>query len=143
MTKLKARPANVYILFLLLAFQGLSAIYGGVNLIMDTTGESLNMPVSYLDGSPFSDYFIPGLILLTILGIYPLLVLYNGWKRDRTAWFGSLIVGYGLVIWILVEILMIGYQSKPPLQIIYGSLGILILFFSYLPYVKKYLKITD
>jgi len=140
MTKLKARPANVYILFLLLAFQGLSTIYGGVNLIMDTTRESLNMPVSYLDGSPFGDYFIPGLILLTILGIYPLLVLYNAWKGDRSAWFGSLIVGYGLVIWIIVEILMIGYQPEPPLQLMYGLLGILILFFSYLPSVKKYLR---
>lgn len=132
------RPPVTYLLFLLLAFQGISGVYGGASLVLDPTGESMQMPVSYLIDSPFSDYFIPGFILLTVLGIYPLIVIYNLWKRDRQAWFGSVVVGSALVIWIIVEILMIGYQARPPLQLLFGLVGIFILIISFMPSIKKY-----
>lgn len=138
MINLIARPPFTYLLLFLLAIQGISGVYGGANLVFDPTGESLEMPVTYLSESPFTDYFIPGFILLTILGIYPLIVVYHFWKRNRQAWFGSVIVGIALVIWILVEILMIGYQSGPPLQVLFGLVGVLIVAFTFLPSVKKY-----
>lgn len=138
MINLIARPPFTYLLLFLLAIQGLSGIYGGANLVLDPTGESVQLPLTYLGESPFADYFIPGIILLTILGIYPLFVIYHSWKRNRQAWFGSVTVGTALVIWILVEILMIGYQSGPPLQVIFGLLGVLIVAFTFLPSVKKY-----
>lgn len=140
MTDLIVRPLFTYLLLFLLAIQGISGIYGGAYLVFDPTGESLEMPLTYLSTSPFTDYFIPGFILLTILGIYPLIVVYHFWKRDRQAWFGSVIVGSALVIWIIVEILMIGYQSGPPLQLIYGLVGIFILIISYTPSIKRYFQ---
>lgn len=136
----KSRPVSISILFVLIAFQGLSGMLGGAFLALDPTGESLHMPISMLDGSPFSDFFIPGLILLVILGIFPILILYGLWKKDRRAWFGSLIVGFALIIWISVEILMIGYHTQPPLQLIYGLVGFLIVDVALLPSVKKYFR---
>jgi hypothetical protein len=32
-----------------------------------------------------------------------------------------------LVVWIIVEVLVIGYQTDPPLQLVYGLVGVAIL----------------
>jgi hypothetical protein len=138
MTKSESRPLGVTLLLVLLAFQGLSGILGGVFLVLDPTGNLLQMPVSMLEDSPFRDFFIPGLILLIVLGILPVVVLYSLWKKDRWAWFGSLLVGMALMIWIGVQILMIGYYSKVPLQLIYGLVGFFIVVLTFLPSVRNY-----
>ncbi|MEJ2052174.1 MAG: hypothetical protein P8Y60_20470 [Calditrichota bacterium] len=109
----KTRPYPVYLLLILLAFQALS--------------------------SPFNDFLIPGIILFLILGIFPLIVFYLVRKNGPLAWQGSLLVGIALLIWIGVEVAMIGYQSQPPLQLIYGTVGLLILIFTVLPSVKSYI----
>lgn len=140
MAQTKSRPLSVYILFVLIIFQGLSGILGGTYLVLDPSGNSLQMPISLLDNSPFSDYFIPGLILLIVLGFFPLVVLYGLWVQSRWSWFGALMVGIALIIWIGVEIVMIGYQSQPPLQIIYGSVGLIILILVLLPSVRRFYK---
>lgn len=53
----------------LLVFNGVGACFGGYMLVKDPTGQTLQMPVDQLQHSPFSDYFIPGLILLTVFGV--------------------------------------------------------------------------
>lgn len=58
-------------------------------------GRIVQMPVSYLDGSPFSDYLISELILLIVLGVFPLDVLIGLWLRPRPTWYGSFAVGCG------------------------------------------------
>ncbi len=104
----------------------------------DPTGGILQIPVSWLEGSPFTDYLIPGLILLLVLGVFPLIVVYGLWTRLSWSWTAALLVGLALVIWIVVEILIIGYHHKPPLQLIYGLLGIVILVLVLLPSVRQY-----
>lgn len=108
-------------------FQGLSGVGGGVGLLADPTGELLGVPLTWLHGSPFPDYFLPGLILLVILGVLPLFVSWGLWKRRSWAWSASLAIGVALLVWILVEVLVVGYQPDPPLQAIYGALGVVIL----------------
>lgn len=107
-------------------------------MVSDPSGGSLGFPVSWLNGSPFTDYLIPGLVLLIVLGIVPLIVLYGLWKRQYWGWLGALLVGVALIIWIGVEILIIGYQPQPPLQLIYGILGIIIVVLALLPGVRSF-----
>lgn len=107
--------------------QGVSGLAGGFGLAGDPSGESVGLPLAWLEGTPFPDYRVPGLILFFVLGIVPLIVAWGVWKRRRWGWYGSLGVGAALAIWILVEIAMIGYQADPPLQAIYGFLSLLIL----------------
>ena len=140
MTNNKNKPAIVYILLVLILFQGLSGVVGGIGLILDPTGRSLQLPIEWLEGSPFSDFLIPGLILLFVLGIYPLVVLYGLWRKLKWAWFAAFTVGTALIIWIGVEILIIGYHPQPPLQLIYGLVGLFILIFVFLPSVRLYYK---
>ena len=94
----------------------------------------MGMPVSHLDGSPFSDYLIPGLILLLVLGVLPLVAAAGLWVRRSWAWYVAFAVGCGLMIWILVEITIIPYD---PLQIVFGVIGALIVLVSLTASVRR------
>jgi hypothetical protein len=107
--------------------QGISGIVGGYALLVDPSGGLIGLPLAWLQGTPFSDYFVPGIILFSVLGVCPLVVAWGLWRGRSWAWYGSLLVGSSLAIWILVEIMMIGYQPAPPLQAFYGVLSLLIL----------------
>lgn len=143
MNNLKSRPLTFYILIGLMTFQGLSGLFGGIMLVLDPSGNSLNMPIDLLENSPFTNYLIPGIILLLILGILPLTVMNGLWKKQKWSWYGSLFVSVSLLIWIFVEVLMIGYQAEPPLQLIYGLAGILLLIFTLMSSVKNFLVIDN
>lgn len=121
-------PPLFYFLIVLVFFQGVSGLYGGSMLIIDSTGQSLELPLNLLNDTPFDDYLMPGTILLLILGVFPTIVAYGLWRRYTWAWTGALIVSLALIIWIGVQISMIGYRAQPPLQAIYGALGLIMLF---------------
>jgi hypothetical protein len=141
MTARETRPVTAYLLMACMLFQGLSGLAGGFGLVMDPTGETLQIPLDWLAGSPFADYMIPGLVLFVVLGIFPLAVLYGLWTGRAWGWWGAVLVGVALMVWLLVEILIIGYQPQPPLQLIYGILGAAILVLAALPGVRKYYMI--
>ena len=124
----------------LVGVQGLSGLAGGIGLVADPTGRSLGIPLAWLQGSPFSDYFVPGLVLFVVLGVVPLIVAYGLWGGRSWAWVGSAFVGVTLVGWLLVEIAVIGYHSDPPLQLVYGVLAGLILGLLALPSVRHDLR---
>jgi len=140
MTNKTKRPISMYILFVFIIFQGLSGLAGGISLILDPSGKSIQLPLSWLEGSPFSNYLIPGLILFVVLGLYPLVVFYSLLKKLRWSWFAAFTLGAALIIWIGVEIIIIGYQPQPPLQLIYGLVGLVILFLVFLPSFRRFLK---
>ena len=121
----------------LLLFQGLSGLVGGAGLVSDPTGGSLHIPIDWLAGSPFNDYLIPGLFLLLILGAGVLAVAAAVWLRARFALPAALAVGLLLLIWLGVEILVIGYQADPPFQAVYGLVGLSIITLALLPSVRK------
>ena len=104
----------------------IGAIGGGAALMLGPRGEILPLPVAALDGSPFSTYFVPGLILLTVLGIGPILVALLALRRDRFAPILTVLVGLALLTWLVVQIAIIGFAINPPLQPIYLALGSMI-----------------
>jgi hypothetical protein len=130
----------LYVMMGLILFQGISGLFGGIALVNDPSGELLQMPLSMLEGSPFDTFLIPGIILLTILGIFPMVVYYGLWKHRIWSWTGALIVSIALIIWIGVEIWMVGYHPEPPLQLIYGVLGMILLGLVMLPSVRNQFK---
>jgi hypothetical protein len=103
------------------------ALGGGVILMLAPRGEILPLPLSALAGSPFATYFVPGLILFGALGLGPLLAARLAWLRHPLAPTAAFVVGAGLLVWVAVEVAIIGYSNEPPLQAIYGILGIAIL----------------
>ena len=104
----------------------IGALGGGLILMLAPRGEILPLPLSALAGSPFDTYFVPGLILFGVIGLGPLVAARLAWLRHPLAPTGAFIVGAGLLIWVAVEVAIIGYSNEPPLQAIYGLLGVAI-----------------
>ena len=50
-------------------------IGGGLVLIISPTGELIGIPVSEFKNIPFNSYLIPGIILFSVLGIIPSLLI--------------------------------------------------------------------
>jgi hypothetical protein len=101
----------------------LGALGGGFVLILAPRGEIMPLPLSALAGSPFDTYLGPGLILFSVLGMGPLVAARLAWLRHPFAPVAAFIVGVALLIWVAVEIAIIGYSNEPPLQAIYLTLG--------------------
>ena len=112
--------------FVLHVMLGIGAVGGGLALMLGPRGEILPLPVSALNGSPFGSYFGPGLILFTVLGVWPLMVARLAWRGQGWAPRLTLGVALALLIWMAVEIAIIGYSNDPPLQPIYIGLGVAI-----------------
>jgi hypothetical protein len=105
---------------------GVGAIGGGAALMAGPHGEIIPLPVSALAGSIFASYFGPGAILFAILGVGPLVAAALAWRRNRFAPCAALLVGGALLVWIVVEIGIVGYSNEPPLQALYLGLGVVI-----------------
>ena len=105
----------------------IGALAGGLILMIAPKGEILPLPLPALAGSPFDTYFVPGLILFGVLGFGPLVAARLAWLRHPLAPTAAFVVGAGLLVWVAVEIAIIGYSNEPPLQAIYGVLGVAIL----------------
>jgi hypothetical protein len=116
-----SRLANASIVLEVLL--GIGASGGGLVLIVAPRGEIMPLPLSALAGSPFDTYLGPGLILFTVLGLGPLVAARLAWRRYPLAPLAAFVVGMALLIWVAVEIAIIGYGNEPPLQAIYLVLG--------------------
>lgn len=106
----------------LLAFIGVASCFGGGLLIADPSGRLLGLSTSLLETSPFTNYLIPGVVLLVLLGGGSFLTLAAVIRNVPGAPF--LIVANGVCItsWILVQIKMI--DTVLPQQLIIGFIGL-------------------
>lgn len=109
------------ILCVLQMFVGITAILGGIGLVSDPSGAKMEVPLTLLENSPFANYLIPGLVLLIIIGVGNVLGgIVTAFRQKR---FGSTAVFLGgfLVLYILIEIGIIGLVNfSQPLYFILG-----------------------
>jgi hypothetical protein len=143
------RPITIWILFYLQALLGLGALWGGMALMLAPEGSIIEnlmqMPKNMLAGTPFSNYLIPGILLFTFVGIYPVAVAYSLWKRPlwkwpnllnpfkpvHWSWAGSLAAGVILIIWITVQVILFRQMYFP--HYLYIEWGTLIMLLTLLP----------
>ena len=110
------------ILITILILIGLTNIWGGYGLI---TTNGIGMPVAWLAHSPFPSFIIPGVILIGIVGGTNFLAAYLLWNKHAFAYEAAASAGFGLQIWIFVQMYII--RQSHPLQAIYFALGTIIL----------------
>jgi hypothetical protein len=148
---MKSKTARNILLFLL-TFLGIGAVFGGGVLIISPDGKLLGMPLSLLENSPFDSFFIPGIILLTILGLIPICTIFALVKKPKSelaerlnffsdmhwAWTYSIYIAFALIIWIQVE--MIFLRAVHWLHSFYMFIGIAIIFVALLPQVRNLYK---
>jgi hypothetical protein len=84
----------VYFLGALQVFIGLTAIAGGFGLVSDPSGTKLNIPLDWLSNSPFTNYFVPGLVLLIVNGAGNFLAGIVTFLLNRYA--GNIAVAFGI-----------------------------------------------
>jgi len=137
-------------LIFLLGFLGFGAIGGGGVLIVSPSGELMGMPLSIIQNSPFINFLIPGMILFTVLGIMPVILMYALIKKPKWqlpeflnvfndmywAWSYSVYTGFALIIWIQTE--MIVMKTVHWSQSLY--MGIALLLVTLLPQVRLMYK---
>jgi hypothetical protein len=108
----------VWTLTALVAFGALSAVVGAVLAI---TANGAGVPLEYLKNSPFSSFFIPGLILGVVVGGTQLAAAIALLARRGIALLLSTVAGFGMLIWIFIELAMM--QQFSWLQGAYFTLG--------------------
>lgn len=117
------------------AVLAVSATAGGAMLMLDPTGSSLGLPLAWLEGSPFADYLVPGLVLFGVFGIGSLVVVYSILHRLRWAWLAAVGLGAAQVVWILVEYAII--EMFHPLHLVYAGLGVALVALALRPSVRS------
>lgn len=100
------------------AFCALNALGGGVGLIF--TG--LGVPETELDGTPFSSFMVPGLLLAGVVGGTMALATVLLWRRHPLATAATMVAGMTMLIWIIVEAAMI--HDGRPLQVVVALLAL-------------------
>jgi len=145
------RPIALWILVFWLIFLALGGLYGGIAMLLDPSGGLLQM-TEVISLLPVSNYFLPGLFLLFIMGILPLFLIYGLLVRPNWswldsffrqtnyywAWTGTVIFGVILAIWLIIEGVLIGF--KWAIQYVTAVNGLFILFFVLFPSVRKFYK---
>jgi len=147
------RSLSVWVLIILQFLLGFGAAPSGGLLILASDGHLMQMPLDMIKNTPFSTFLIPGILLFTFVGIYPLGVAYclfkrpswslpdlvNPFKKMYFAWTASILAGVIVIIWICVQMIMI--RSISFLHIIYIVWGVAIILLTLSPGMRRiYLK---
>jgi hypothetical protein len=96
-----------YLLGALLTFGAINAFAGGYYGLSGAPG----VPLEWLAGSPFKDYFIPSLILFVVVGgafSSAAIAVFAQWHLARVS---ALFAGIVVLLWIGVQLAIIGYVS--------------------------------
>lgn len=113
----------VYGLTALQGFIGISAVGGGLGMVMDPSGSGMGLPIEMLEKTPFPDFLIPGLVLLIVNGLGSIVGSILTFRRYRRAGEIAMALGAFLVAWIVIQIWWIG-GGLHWLQALYFFLGI-------------------
>lgn len=118
------KPLRIAVIALLI-FNAISALFGGIALIIDPSGDGIGMPLSLLQYSPFADFLIPGILLFIFNGCSSLWIAIAGIKKYRLFHWLVMAQGVASIIWIVTQVFLI--QDIGILHYIYGGIGVLLL----------------
>ena len=145
------RIRNIFLI--VLGFLALGAIGGGIVLIVSPTGELIGMPLSEFNNLPFSSFLIPGIILFSVLGVIPLLLIValikkpeskvaeqiNLFKDMHWSWTYSIYIAFTLIAWIHIQ-LIFQQGAVHWLQTFYMLYAILIIIIALLPQMRFFYR---
>jgi hypothetical protein len=94
-----------------LAFLSLGAIGGAAFMLAAPDGHLMQWDTTMLAGSPFDDFLVPGLILGGLFGLGSLATIGLGLRGSPVAPFVAFAIGCAQLIWITVELAVLGELS--------------------------------
>ena len=112
-----------HLLGALLTFGAVNAIAGGYYGLAGAK----DVPLEWLSGSPFSDYSIPSWILLVVVGGAFSIAATAVFRQSRLARGSAFGAGLVVLVWIGVQLAVIGYVSwMQPATVLAGLLVLLL-----------------
>ncbi|MBU0731701.1 hypothetical protein KKC88_02375 [Patescibacteria group bacterium] len=146
------KPIFLYLLLALILLLAIGAFYGGITLIISPDGSMLGTPLEILQDTIFPNFLIPGIILFLVNGVFPLLVFFalifkwnwkwaealNLYKNQHWSLTFSYYIGFILSLWIVFQVAILKDISF--FHFIYIIWGMVIVFISQLPSLRKYYK---
>ena len=142
------RPLMLWPLVFFLIILALGGFSGAIPMLLDPSGEMLGV-ADALPQLPVPNFILPGLFLLVVMGLFPLLLAYAlvarpdwaqlnnllRWAKHYWAWTATLILVAIIALWLLYEGWLIGFF---PITYVTAVLGLLILIFALMPGVRRY-----
>jgi hypothetical protein len=138
-----------------LVFLGINGFIGGYLMLSDPNGTPMGMPVSYLERTPFPNFYIPGLFLVFLWGCGSFVLLAGLWLRPRWsafalltfwthehwAWGLSVLLGLGLLVWLTVQVFTLPKMAV--IQFILYALAVLLIVLPQLPPMRDYFRVDE
>ena len=131
------RTGVIYGLIILEVIIAALGIASGISLLMDPSGVSMGLDV-VKDKIPFQNLFLLGLWFIGPYGVVPVALAYGVWTAKTWAWKPSLGLALIEIIWVLIQIPMVGLSI---MQAVIGFIALATIYLLYNPYTKKYLGV--
>ncbi len=116
-----ARKLSLAILYIICV----TCLYAGARMITDPTGNSLGLPFYLLNGSLFTEYSMPGWVILITGGIFSAFVIGAIYKK--VSYYSFLIMLQGTIIFILIIFQMILLSERFVVQYVFLIMAIALL----------------
>jgi hypothetical protein len=155
----KSRPIAVIMLMALEAILAFLGFASGITFLLDPSGGTHGMDTTLLATTPIRDFTPVGIFFVTCYGVLPVLAVvglwklprwrwtdvFNKWTRQNWAWTATAATGVILVVWIAVEVILIGSPNGFPrfLQVMMTLMGIAILALAMLPRLRAFMRLVD
>ena len=120
-TRTIARKTAIVLLF----FLGITALLGSLPMILDPSGESMQLPPEILEGTPFETFRIPALLLGVFNGLMSLVLAVLVIRKVKPQAWLVMLQGCTLITWLTAEVLMDLFFAA--LTLPYYVVGILLL----------------
>ena len=99
---------NVYIwlALVLLLLSSAGGFYGGYNLLIQPDGTTIKQPLELLKYTPFTTFYIPGILLIISVGVIGALAIIV--TIFQVSYFAKYIIAAGLIltVWMLVYMVL-------------------------------------
>jgi len=146
------RPGVVWPVVAMLALVA-TGLPAGISFMTDPSGAGLGAKLSWLERTPVSDFFWPGVFLFLVYGIGGILLIVGlVWRPapgplqrlDRSlghhwAWAGTIAMGIVLVAWVTYELLVL--PETMTLQYVMIGMGLLLAVLPLLPSMRRWYAI--
>jgi len=88
-----------------------------------------DFPIEWLSNSPFTNYLIPGLVLLIVIGFGNVLGGAITFLRKKYSGSIAILLGVFLILYMIIEVFFVGLCNY--LQPLYFILGVIVLIFGF------------
>lgn len=117
------------VLFSLVSFVAVSATFCGLWLMSNPDSGFMNLPYGLLEGTPFTSFLVPGILLTVLVGGINFLAALSNLQEYTNRYNWSVCGGVLTASWVILEMAL--NRTTYWLQWVYLVIGLLIILVAY------------